>query len=110
MQPELTILPCDVQAPSIDWRSGLKDGMWGMFWVQHNLAPSAIETDKAVLKENVARLIRMTTQKNAGQRHIKDCLDWNSLDTTLMMIACAATSLCLSGELGEMPETIDGDV
>ena len=93
----------------IDWRSGLKDGMWAMFWVKQNVDPGDIEADKAALKENVARLIRMTTQKNAGQRGAKDSLDWKSLDTTLMMIACAATSLCLSGALGEMPETIEGD-
>ena len=80
-----------------------------MFWVKQNVDPGDIEADKAALKENVARLIRMTTQKNAGQRGAKDSLDWKSLDTTLMMIACAATSLCLSGALGEMPETIEGD-
>ena len=73
------------------------------------LVTSDTERDKSVLKENVARLIRLTTQKNAGQRSVKDCLDWNSLDTTLMMIACAATSLCLSGVLGDMPDTIEGD-
>ena len=80
-----------------------------MFWVKQNVDPGDIEADKAALKENVARLIRMTTQKNAGQRGAKDSLDWKSLDTTLMMIACTATSLCLSGALGEMPETIEGD-
>ena len=96
-------------AASINWRNGLKDGMWSMFWVQQNLSPSDTERDKSVLKENVARLIRLTTQKNAGQRGVKDCLDWNSLDTTLMMIACSATSLCLSGVLGDMPDTIEGD-
>lgn len=94
---------------SIDWQSGLKDSMWSMFWLRQNMSPADVEQDKTTLKENVARLIRLATQKNAGQRGAKDCLDWNSLDTTLMMIACAATSLCLSGELGEMPDMIDGD-
>lgn len=83
--------------------------MWSMFWLQQNMSPADIERDKATLKENVARLIRLTTQKNAGQRGARDCLDWNSLDATLMMIACAATSLCLSGEQGEMPDMIEGD-
>ena len=96
-------------ANSIDWQSGLKDSMWSMFWLKQNLSPADVEQDKATLKENVARLIRLATQKNAGQRGAKDCLDWNSLDTTLMMIVCAATSLCLSGELGEMPDMIEGD-
>ena len=93
----------------IDWQSGLKNSMWAMFWMKQNIDPQDIETDKEVLKANVARLIRLATQKNAGQRGAKDSLDWKSLDTTLMMIACAATSLCLSGALGEMPETIEGD-
>lgn len=96
-------------AYGIDWQKDLKNTMWAMFWVKQNVDPGDIEADKAALKENVARLIRMTTQKNAGQRGAKDGLDWKSLDTTLMMIACAATSLCLSGALGEMPETIEGD-
>lgn len=94
----------------IDWRCGLKNAMWAMFWVEQNADPNDIEVNKEVLKKNVARLIRMATQKNAGQRGAKNCLDWDSLDTTLMMIACSATALCLSGALGEMPETIEGDV
>ena len=102
--------PPKAKAPSIDWRSGLKDGMWAMFWVKQNVDPDDIEADKAALKENVAKLIRMTTQKNAGQRGAKECINWNNLDNVLMMIACTATSLCLSGELGEMPETIEGDI
>ena len=96
-------------AHGIDWQKDLKNTMWAMFWVKQNADPGDIEADKAALKENVARLIRMATQKNTGQRGAKDSLDWKSLDTTLMMIACAATSLCLSGALGEMPETIEGD-
>ena len=99
-------------ANSIDWQSGLKDSMWSMFWLRQNMSPADVEQDKATLKENVARLIRLTTQKvgyDALKRGIKDSLDWNSLDTTLMMIVCAATSLCLSGELGEMPDMIEGD-
>lgn len=93
----------------IDWQKDLKDTMWAMFWMRQENDAANTEADKAVLKENVARLIRLATQKNAGQRRAKDCLDWDSIDTTIMGIVCAATSLCLSGALGEMPETIDGD-
>ena len=93
---------------SIDWRKGLKDAMWAMFWLRQ-ASPQEIERDKATLKDAVARLIRMTTQKNAGQRGAKDCIDWDGLDTVMMTIICEATSLCLSGALGEMPETIEGD-
>ena len=97
----------------IDWRAGLKDSMWGMFWMGQNAGKSAdTEADKRVLKEHVARLIRLTTQKigyDAAKRGLKNGLDWNSLDTTIMTIVCAATSLALSGEFGEMPEHIEGD-
>ena len=97
-------------ANSIDWRKDLKNSMWSMFWVIQNSSGADFEMNKAALKENVARLIRMTTQKNAGQRGVKDCLDWDSLDTTLMGITCAATALCLSGALGDMPDFIEGDI
>jgi len=97
----------------IDWRAGLKDSMWGMFWMGQNSGKNAdTEADKRVLKEHVARLIRLTTQKvgyDAAKRGLKNALDWNSLDTTVMTIVCAATSLCLSGEFGAMPDYIEGD-
>lgn len=97
----------------IDWRAGLKDSMWGMFWMGQNAGKNAdTEADKRVLKEHVARLILLTTQKvgyDAAKRGLKNGLDWNSLDTTIMTIVCAATSLCLSGEFGGMPDYIEGD-
>lgn len=61
------------------------------------------------LKEAVARLIRMTTQKTAGQRMVRNHLDWNQLETVTMTILCAATRLCLDGQFGEMPELIEED-
>lgn len=96
----------------IDWRADLKSTMWDMFWVKQNASPADTEADKEALKNNVARLIRMATQKIGynGTKRTSKALDWNSLDTTLMMIACAATSLCLNGEFGDMPETIEGDI
>jgi len=91
----------------INWQKDMKDTMWSMFWLKANHGDVGTEHDKESLKENVARLIRMTTQKNAGQRGMKDCVDWNCLEHTLLTIACCATSLCLAGEFGEMPETIE---
>ena len=96
----------------IDWQAGLKDAMWGMFWMKQNAGKDDIEADKETIKEHVARLIRLTTQKvgyDAEKRGLKDSLDWNSLDTTIMSIVCAATSLALSGEFGQMPQYIEGD-
>lgn len=90
---------------SIDWQKNCKDAMWAMFWLGAD--KDTYEEDKAALKENVAWLIRMTTQKNAGQRGTKDCIDWNCLEHTMMTIVCAATKLALAGEFGDMPEVID---
>lgn len=91
----------------IDWESGCKDAMWSMFWLRRE--PDDVSADKEVLKENIARLIRMTTQKTAGQRGAKGHIDWKALTPTLMNIAVCATALCLNGEFGEMPKEIEGD-
>ena len=97
----------------IDWQSDLKDAMWSMFWVARNqdgAGPAAVDPDDAEsLKESVARLIRMTTQKTAGQRSVKNHLDWKQLDTVLMNIACITTRMCLDGVFGKMPEKIEED-
>lgn len=89
----------------VDWQKNCKDAMWSMFW----LDPVSRNTDaeKEALKENVARLIRLTTQKNAGQRGSKQCINWDALSPTIMNICCAATSLYLHGEFGDMPLTIE---
>lgn len=94
---------------AIDWKKDLKDTMWSMFWLKANAGDVGTEHDRESLKESVARLILMTTQKTAGQRRANGHLDWNSMEHTIMNILCCATSLCLAGELGPMPETIDGD-
>lgn len=91
----------------IDCKRNVKDAMWSMFWLGDDR--ERIEISREVMRENVARLIAMTTQKSAGQRGAKNHISWDSLEVTIMNILCAATSLALSGEFGEMPETIDGD-
>lgn len=78
-----------------------------MFWIQQNVGKASTEGDKIALKENVARLIRMTTQKTAGQRKVKGDVDWYALEHTMLTIVLAATSICLHGEFGDMPDTID---
>ena len=84
--------------------------MWSMFWLKANAGNIGTEADKEALKENVARMIRMTTQKNAGQRGAKDCIDWSCLEHTMLTICCCAASLALAGEFGPMPEMIEGDL
>ncbi len=55
------------------------------------------------LKEYVYDLIKMTTQKTAGQRTMtKKDISWEELDMTLMSIAIEATALVLSGKLDEL--------
>lgn len=91
----------------IDWKKNCKDTMWAMFWLKANAGNLGTENDKEFLKDSVARLIRMTTQKTAGQRGKKEHVDWNAMEHTLMTIACCATSMCLAGEFGPMPEFIE---
>lgn len=92
----------------IDWKAGLKDAMWSMFWVAENNGDN--EVDKEELKEAVAWLIRATTQKagyGAKERGVKNAVDWNEIDVQIMRIVCLATALCLHGEFGAMPEVIN---
>lgn len=91
----------------VDWQSGCKDAMWSMFWLGREHGDRTANTE--ALKENVARLIRMATQKTSGQRGKADHINWDSLTPTLMNIAVCATALCLNGEFGEMPKEIEGD-
>lgn len=97
-------------ANKIDWDKDCKDVMWSMFWLGENQnSPEReqfIENDKEAIRENVARLIRMTTQKDAGQRKSKSCISWDSLTPTIMAILCATTRLALDGAFGEMPEYV----
>lgn len=57
------------------------------------------------LKEYVYDLIKMATQKTAGQRkEVKDNISWDELDMTLMSIVIEATALVLSGRLDELKD------
>lgn len=89
----------------IDWENDLKDAMWSMFWLSREHGES--HADEEALKENIARLIRLATQKTAGQRKAKKSIDWNALQPTLMNITLAATAMCLDGRFGDMPTYIE---
>lgn len=91
----------------IDWQADCKDAMWSMFMLSREPGNRAADTE--ALKVNVARLIRMATQKTAGQRGKRNDINWDGLTPTLMNIAICATALCLNGEFGEMPREIEGE-
>lgn len=67
----------------------IKDTMW-TFLMDHGQ-----KSNIPVLKEYVYDLIKMTTQKDAGQRKVKDNISWDELDMTLMSIVIEATALVL---------------
>ena len=69
--------------------NGVKDTMWAMFWKGKQKA------NLSELEESCKRLIRMATQKNAGQRGDATCIDWKSLDMEFMRIAIEATCFVL---------------
>lgn len=78
--------------------NGVKDTMWAMFWKGNQKA------DLDGLEESVQRLIRMATQKNAGQRGDTTCIDWNTLDMEMMRIAIEATALVLDDRFDSLKE------
>ena len=77
--------------------NAIKDTMW------HFLMDGGQKANIPALKEYVYDLIKMTTQKTAGQRQTaKQDIPWEELDMTLMSIAIEATALVLSGELDQL--------
>lgn len=78
--------------------NGIKDTMWAMFWKGNQKA------DLESLEESVQRLIRMATQKNAGQRDDATCIDWNTLNMELMRIALEATAFVLDDRFDRLKE------
>ena len=69
--------------------NGIKDAMWSMFWAGKQKA------NLPELEDSVKRLIRMATQKNAGQRDDTTYIDWKTLDMEFMRIAIEATAFVL---------------
>jgi hypothetical protein len=78
--------------------NGVKDTMWAMFWKGKQKA------DLESLEESVQRLIRMATQKNAGQRGDATCIDWSTLDMEMMRIAIEATAFVLDERFDRLKE------
>lgn len=76
--------------------AGIKDAMWAMFWKGNQVA------DLDALEDSVKRLIRMATQKNAGQRQDATCIDWKSLDMEFMRIVMEATAFVLDSRFDEL--------
>ena len=83
--------------------NGVKDAMWSMFWRGKQKA------NLPELEESVKRLIRMATQKNAGQRGDSTCIDWSTLDMEFMRIAIEATALVLDDRFQELKEEWEDD-
>ena len=78
--------------------NGIKDTMWMCFWKGEQKA------NLEELEDSCKQLIRMATQKNAGQRGQATCIDWKSLDMELMRIAIEATCLVLDDRFEELKQ------
>lgn len=78
--------------------NGIKDTMWMCFWKGEQKA------NLEELEDSCKRLIRMTTQKNAGQRGQTTCIDWGSLDMELMRIAIEATAFVLDDRFEKLKQ------
>ena len=80
--------------------NAIKDTMWRF------LMDKGQQANIPALRGYVYDLIKMTTQKTAGQRQTaKQDIPWEELDMTLMSIAIEATALVLSGELDKLEAT-----
>lgn len=80
--------------------NAIKDTMWKF------LMDGGQKANIPALKEWVYDLIKMSTQKTAGQRRTaKNHIPWEELDMTLMSIVIEATCLVLSGELDKLETT-----
>ena len=83
--------------------NGIKDTMWTMFWKGKQ------KTNLPELEDAVKRLIRMTTQKNTGQRKDATCIDWSTLDMEFMRIAIEATAFVLDERFQKLKEEWEDD-
>jgi len=83
--------------------NGIKDTMWAMFWKGKQKA------NLPELEEAVKRLIRMATQKNAGQRGDSTCISWDTLDMEFMRIAIEATAFVLDDRFQALKEAWEED-
>lgn len=82
---------------------GIKDTMWAMFWKGKQKA------NLPELEDSVKRLIRMTTQKNAGQRKDATCIEWSTLDMEFMRIAIEAAAFVLDERFQKLKEEWEDD-
>lgn len=77
----------------------IKDTMWTF------LMSKGQKANVPALKEYVYDLIKMTTQKTAGQRaEAKRDISWDELEMTLFSVVIEATALVLSGDLDKLEE------
>jgi len=80
----------------------IKDTMWTF------LMSKGQKSNIPALKEYVYDLIKMTTQKTAGQRTgVKHDISWDELEMTLFSVVIEATALVLSGDLDKLEEKHD---
>lgn len=79
----------------------IKDTMWDF------LKDGKQKANIPALKEYVYDLIKMTTQKDAGQRGTSGNIPWEHLDMTIFSIVCEATALVLSGKLDKLEDKED---
>lgn len=77
----------------------IKDTMWTF------LMSKGQRANIPALKEYVYDLIKMTTQKTAGQRaEVRHDISWDELEMTLFSVVIEATALVLSGDLDKLEE------
>lgn len=91
-------------------QNGIKDAMWTFFWA------GKMQANLPMLEELCYRLIRAVSQKTSSSRelwadgHLKPTtVDWDRLDTDLLMIAMEATALILDPRFPALKDAWDAD-
>mgnify|MGYP001229604378 CR=1 FL=1 len=85
-------------------KDDIKNFMWSMFWMTHEIQKADIDQ----LEDDIKTLIKMTTQKTAGQRKDKmNDISWDNIERIQMNIICGATALYLTGCLDELRKIVE---
>ena len=72
--------------------------MWSMFWKGQQRA------NLPQLEESCQKLIKLTAQKNAGQRGDPNCMNWDNIDMVYQEIAIEAVALVLDSRFDALKD------
>lgn len=85
-------------------KNGIRDTMWHCF--QKGGQKASLDD----LEQSCKQLIRMATQKNAGQRGETTAINWDTLDMILLTIAIEATAFVLDDRFEKIKKQMEENI